>query len=52
MADQENNPAEKQPSRMQRLNSRRNRRNLALGMAATTLGGLTVAAESDPAAQA
>ena len=51
MADREEQPIEQKKGRMQRLNTRRNRRNLALGMAATTLGGLTVAADSDPAAQ-
>lgn len=46
MADQQ--PPKK--SRMQRLNSRRARRNLALGMAAGTLGGLA-ATGSDQAAE-
>ena len=48
MAEPEKAPHEDKKSRIQRLNTRRNRRNLALGMAATTLGGLTVAADTDP----
>jgi membrane-bound lytic murein transglycosylase D len=35
-------------SRMQRFNTRRNRRNLALGVAATTLGGIAVAGAPNP----
>ena len=51
MANQKDQPAEQKKSRMQRLNNRRNRRNLALGMAASTLGiGVGVGANSDPAA--
>jgi membrane-bound lytic murein transglycosylase D len=51
LADQEKPPVENKKSGMQRLNSRRNRRNLALGMAASTLGiGVGVGAKSDPAA--
>jgi len=51
LADQEKPPVENKKSGMQRLNTRRNRRNLALGMAASTLGiGVGVGAKSDPAA--
>ena len=51
MADSENPPVEKQKSRMQRLNTRRNRRNFAIGLAASTLGGLAATSGSDPAQQ-
>ena len=44
-------PLASKKSKMQRLNTRRNRRNLALGMAATTLGGIAAAGaqpDADP----
>ncbi|HEY0304890.1 MAG TPA: lytic transglycosylase domain-containing protein [Longimicrobiales bacterium] len=47
MAEEEKETVESKPSRMQRLNTRRNRRNLALGMAASTLGGFAVSASPD-----
>ena len=51
MAEREEPPVENKKGPMQRLNTRRNRRNLALGMAASTLGvGIGVGAKSDPAA--
>jgi hypothetical protein len=49
VAEPENESARSNASRMQRLNTPRNRRNLALGMAATTLGGLTIAGNTNPA---
>ena len=51
MSDKDEQPVEQKKSRMQGLNTRRNRRNLALGMAASTLGiSVGVGANSDPAA--
>jgi membrane-bound lytic murein transglycosylase D len=49
LAEHEEPPVEKKSGRLQRLNTRRNRRNLALGVAASTLGGLTAAGNSGPA---
>ncbi len=51
MAEHEEKPVDKKQSRMQRLNTRRNRRNLALGVAASTLGGLTIAGTGNPATE-
>jgi membrane-bound lytic murein transglycosylase D len=51
LAEREEPPVENKKGHMQRLNTRRNRRNLALGMAASTLGiSVGVGAKGDPAA--
>ena len=51
MAEEEKDPVEKKPGRIKRLNTRRNRRNIALGMAASTLGGFAVSANPDSATE-
>lgn len=52
MAESENPPVDKQKSTRKRLNTRRNRRNLAIGVAASTLGGLAATSNSDPSQEA